>query len=130
MKISHENPIPEFRQALDTSDSIEGIRQAAKELSAIIETQIKDSFGDVKYNRAIEELGVLREEMIEMEEPGVYNDFISSLKGKLLGEELGGNRKEMWYQIRKAKLGLIEKKSSEQSSVDEEEAKQFYRLAD
>lgn len=67
----------------------------------------------------------MREELIEMEEPGAFNDFIRSLKRKLLAEELGGDRREMWWEIKKNKLGLIDKKSSEQSTVDEEEGKTF-----
>ena len=125
VKITRENPIPEFRQALDTAESVDAVRDAVKQLSAVIDAQIKDSFGDVAYGRAVEELSTMRNEMIEMEEPAAYNECIRSLKGKLLGEELGGDRKEMWYEIRKHKLGLIEKKSSDKSSVDEDEAKAF-----
>ena len=125
IKITRENPIPEFRQALDPAESEEAIRDAVKQLSVIIEAQIKDSFGDIAYGKAVEELSVMRSEMVEMEEPGLYNEFIRSLKGKLLGEELGGDRREMWYEIRKNKLGLIEKKISNESSVDEDEAKAF-----
>lgn len=123
IKITPENPVPEFRQALDAAESVEGIKEAAKQLSLIIETQITDSFGDIAYPRAIEELSVMREEMIEMEEPGIYNDFLRSLKEKLLGERLGGERREMWWEVKKNRLGLIDKKTSDQSRVDEDEAK-------
>lgn len=125
IKITRENPIPEFRQALDTTESEDEVRDAVKQLSTIIEAQIKDSFGDIAYGKAVEELDLMRNEMIDMEEPGLYNEFIKTLKGKLLGEELGGDRREMWYEIRKNKLGLIEKKSSDKSNVDEDEAKAF-----
>lgn len=67
----------------------------------------------------------MRQEMIEMEEPEIWNDFIRGLKGKLLGEDLGGDRREMWWEIRRHKLGLIERKASEPSTVNEEEAKAF-----
>lgn len=63
--------------------------------------------------------------MIEMEDPIIWNEYIQRLKGKLLGEELGGERREMWWAIRKNKLGLIEKKASDRSSVTDEEAKVF-----
>lgn len=125
IKITRENPIPDFKQALDTADSLEATRDAVRQLSTIIEGQIRDSFGDIAYGRAVEELGVMRSEMIDLEEPEAYNEFVRSLKGKLLGEELGGDRRDMWYEIRKNKLGLIEKKSSDESRVDEEEAKAF-----
>ena len=62
---------------------------------------------------------------MDLEEPGIYNDLIRQLKKKLLVEELGGDRREMWWEVRKNRLGLIEKKSSEVSTVDEEEAKAF-----
>lgn len=125
IKITRENPIPEFKQALDTADSEEAVRDAVRQLSTIVEAQIKDSFGDIAYGKAVEELSVMRSEMIDMEEPGAYNEFVRALKGKLLGEELGGDRKDMWYEIRKNRLGLIDKKSMNKSSVDEEEAKAF-----
>ncbi len=65
--------------------------------------------------------------MIEMEEPRIWNEFIRGLKGKLLGQELGGERREMWWEVRKHKLGLIEKKTSQPSSVTEEEAREFLK---
>ncbi len=104
---------------------MDSIRDVAVQFGTIIETQIRDSFGDIAYNRAIEELTVMRDELIDMEEPGAFNDYIRELKRKLLAEELGGDRREMWWEIKKNKLGLIEKKVSEPSSVDEEEAKTF-----
>lgn len=125
IKITRENPIPEFRQALDAADSEDAVHDVAKQLSTIIEAQIKDSFGDIAYGKALEELSTMRSEMIDIEEPGAYNEFIRTLKGKLLGEKLGGDRRDMWYEIRKNKLGLIEKKSSDKSNVDEDEAKAF-----
>ena len=126
IKVTRENPIPEFRQALDDADSDDAVRDVAKQLCTIIEAQIRDSFGDIAYGKAVEELSIMRSEMIDIEEPGAYNELIKALKGKLLGEELGGDRKEMWYEIRKNKLGLIDKKTSDKSSVDEDEAKAFF----
>ena len=96
IKITRENPIPEFRQALDTAESEDAIRDAARQFSKIIEAQIEDSFGDIAYGKVVEELGTMRTEMIEMEEPEVYNEFVRILKGKLLGEELGGARRVRW----------------------------------
>ena len=122
-RISPENPIPEFRQTLDQAEELDTVRDAVKQFCAIIEQRVKDSFSDLAYGRAIEELGVLRHEMIELEEPGIYNDSIQALKRKLLSDELGGDRREMWDLVRKNHLGLIEKKTSEQSSVTEAEAK-------
>ena len=124
VKISRENAIPDFRQMLDNAEDPNAIQDAANQLSSIIEAQIKDSFGDNGYGPALEELRVLREELTEMEEPGIYNEFITGLRRKLLAEELGGDRREMWWEIRKTRLGLIDKKASPQSDITEEEAKQ------
>ena len=122
--ITSTNPIPEFRQALDLTRSVDDIRDAAARFGSIIEEHMRTSFGDVMYPRAVEELGVLREEMVEMDEPGVWNAFVRDLKGKLLlgGEELGGDRRDMWREMRKSKLGLIDRKVSAVSEVGEEEA--------
>ena len=124
-RISKENPIPEFRQALDTADSVETIKDAAKQLGIIIEDQIKESFADQAYQSAIEKLNLLREEMIDIEEPLVYNEILRGLKEKLLGGALNGDRREMWWLIRRSKLGLIPKSVSRPSDVDDEEAKDF-----
>lgn len=66
---------------------------------------------------------MMRQELTEMEEPGIYNAFIKALKAKLLKGDLGGDRREMWDEIRKNRLGLVEKKVSEISTVGEDEAK-------
>ena len=127
-KITRENAIPEFKQMLDTAEDPNVISEAAKQLSKIIENQIKDSFGDKNYGQAVAELDVLREEMIQLEEPDIYNDIVVELKRKLLAEELGGDRLEMWWQIKKSRLGLIEKgavenNKSPRSKITMEEAK-------
>ena len=94
-------------------------------MSTIIQDQVKHSLGDANYDRVTEGLGVMREELISYEEPAVYNDFLKQLKNKLLKEELGGDRRELWWLIRKNKLGLIDQHQSEHSEVTEEEAKEF-----
>lgn len=109
---------------LDAVEDISGIRDAVAQLGSIIETQIKDSFGDINYGRAIEELDVMRSEMIEIEEPAIYNDYVRTLKTKLLQGELSGDRRDMWYELKKAELGLIDSKQSESSNVTKEDAKQ------
>jgi ATP-dependent DNA helicase 2 subunit 2 len=123
-KISHENAIPEFKQMLATTEDLGAIQDASKQMSQVIETQIKHSLGDSGYGRAIEGLRVMREELTALEEPGIYNDFIKDLKQKLLAGDLGGDRREMWWEIRRNQLGFITKKVSSLSEVTDEEAKQ------
>ncbi|KAK1147444.1 ATP-dependent DNA helicase yku80 [Aspergillus melleus] len=125
VKISPNNAIPEFKQTLAQPENIDVIKDAVNQIAVIIEDQIRHSFGDANYDRVNEELGVMREELIEYEEPTLYNDFLVSLKEKLLKEELGGDRRELWWLIRRSKLGLIDQGQSDQSKVTEEEAKEF-----
>ncbi|KAL8959686.1 MAG: hypothetical protein Q9193_003490 [Seirophora villosa] len=122
-RISAQNAIPDFRQMVNTTDSIDGIRDAAQQLGGVIEARIRESFGDIAYARSLEEIGVMREELIELEEPEMYNSFAKALKRKLLAEELGGNRKDFWWEFRKSKLGLIDQRTLDASTVPEEEAK-------
>lgn len=125
-QLSAQNPIPEFKQALDNAASPSAIKQLAHQFATIIEHRIRDSFSDVQYPRAIEELSVLRTEMMEMEEPDVWNGIVRDLKGKILEGQLGGERREMWVAMVKSRgLGLLEKRVSHTSSVGEEEARLF-----
>lgn len=121
-KISPENAIPEFKQLLSRADNVEAILDAVEQMGTIIENQIKHSLGDANYDRVIEGLGTIREELIEYEEPAAYNELLRGLKKKILGDELGGDRKELWWLLRKSKLGLIDQNVSERSEVTEDEA--------
>lgn len=125
IKISPENAIPEFKQMLARAEDVEDIKDAVKQMSCIVENQIRDSFGDSNYARAVEELGVMRSELVELEEPVLYNEVLRGLKRKIIAEELGGDRREMWWFIRKNRMGVIDKRMSAVSDVTEDEAKEF-----
>ena len=132
-RISPENAIPEFKQMLGTTDSPDGISDAANQLSDIIRTQIKNSFGANEYGKVTETLSVMRSELIALEEPDLYNGFIKKIKHDVLDLRLGGDRRELWWEIRRHALGLIDSRQSEASSVPEEEAKavsRYRRLLD
>ncbi|KAJ5212171.1 uncharacterized protein N7498_003817 [Penicillium cinerascens] len=128
-KISAENAVPEFKQMLSRAESVDTIHDAVRQMSAILEAQIKHSLGDANYDRVVEGLGTMREELVDYEEPALYNEFLRVLKGKVLSEELGGDRRELWWLVRKSKLGLIDQATSERSEVSEEEAKEFFSAA-
>lgn len=123
-KISPENAVPEFKQMLSRAKSVETIHDAVKQMTVIIEAQIEHSLGDANYERVVESLGTLREELVDYEEPDLYNNLLRRLKEKIVNEELGGDRLELWWLVRKSKLGLIDKKTSERSEISEEEAKE------
>lgn len=93
-------------------------------MGTIIRDVITSSFGGGADDRALEHMGVMREELVNFEEPELYNSFARDLKGRMLSGELGGDRREMWWKVRKAKLGLIDGKESEVSKVTEDEAKE------
>lgn len=109
---------------LSRAENIETIHSAVKQLCAIVESQIKNSLSDANYNRVVEALGTMREELVDYEEPALYNEFLRSLKSKILAEELGGDRKELWWLLRRSKVGLIDKATSDMSEVSEKEAKE------
>ncbi|GJC86472.1 ATP-dependent DNA helicase II subunit 2 [Colletotrichum liriopes] len=121
-KISAENAIPEFKRALAVAEEVDAIRDAARQMGDIVARLVADSFGDANYARAAENLSVLRSGLVDLEEPGVYNDIIKGLKAKMLSGELGGDRREMWWKIRTSRLGLIDQATSEVSDVTSEQA--------
>jgi ATP-dependent DNA helicase 2 subunit 2 len=124
-RISPENAIPEYKQMLDSSEDPNAIDDASKQMSKIVEGYIRHSVGDSGYGRAVEAIRVMREELTELEEPGIFNEFAKTLKKQLLSGELGGDRTEMWWLMRVHRLGLIDKHLSSQSDVAEPEAKAF-----
>jgi ATP-dependent DNA helicase 2 subunit 2 len=69
----------------------------------------------------------MRDELVALEEPELYNDFLRSLKKNIASGELDGDRREMWWRIKFEKLGLVTKKESEVSKITEEEALEFLR---
>lgn len=123
-KISPNNAIPEFKQTLAQAENIEAIKDATKQMMTIVEDQIRHSLGDANYDRVIEALGMMRDELVSYEEPTSYNDFLGQLKDKLLQEKLGGDRQELWWLIRRSKLGLVTQRESDQSRVTDTEAKE------
>ncbi|KAK5990007.1 ATP-dependent DNA helicase II subunit 2 [Cladobotryum mycophilum] len=126
-QISPENAIPDFKRALASSEEVNEIEDATKQMGTIVRSLITDSFGDNKYDQAIEGIGVMREELINLEEPGLYNDFVRELKKSLLSGALGGDRRDFWFKLRWSKLGVIDKEQSEVSTVTAEEAEEFYK---
>ncbi|KAK9435975.1 ATP-dependent DNA helicase II subunit 2 [Metarhizium brunneum] len=125
--VSEENPVPDFKRALGTADEMDQIEDAAKQMGNIVRSLITDSFGDSKYAQATECLGVMREELINMDEPEMYDTFARDLKKALLSGALGGDRRDFWFKVRWSRLGLIDQDQSEVSKVTHEEAEEFYK---
>lgn len=124
--ISKENAIPEFKQALATAADDASIENAARQMSDIIRKLIQESFADLQYGQAAENLRVMRNELIDLEVPAVYNKFVRALKKSILSGELDGDRREMWFKhVVGGRLGLIAKDESEVSDVTAADADSF-----
>lgn len=124
-RIDPHNAVPEFKQILENAEDMDTVRNAVKQLDRIIQNWIKYSVGDSGYGKAVEAIRVMREEVLNQEEFALYNDFIEQLKKKILAEELDGDRKEMWFLVRRNRLGLLSKRESSNASITEDEAKAF-----
>ncbi|SPQ22346.1 1fe97e1b-7be3-49c1-9f4c-33232a827330 [Thermothielavioides terrestris] len=124
--ISLENAIPEFKQMLATAADDATVENAAKQMGDIVRKLVRDSFADLSYARAAENLRVMREELISLEVPALYNKFLTGLKKSILSGELNGDRREMWFKhVVGGHLGLITQDESEVSEVTADEAKAF-----
>ena len=136
-RLTRVNPIPGFKQYLIYSHDPERWEIATAQFGEIIENRVRESFGGISYNRALEEMGVFREEAEEMQRADTWNAWLRQFKIKLVQEELGGDRAEFWYEVRKEKLGLVfedprgrptKEERAKALTRFEEEANNFWRL--
>lgn len=124
-RIDPKNAIAEFKQVFETGSDEEEVKDVCKQYGNIIIDWIRHSVGDSKYGQAVEGILVMREELVEFEEPDLYNNFLTDLKKKIFAGELNGDRNFMWYKIRVGKLGLITSDEAQASKVTAEESKAF-----
>jgi ATP-dependent DNA helicase 2 subunit 2 len=122
-KIDPQNAVPEFKRMLRSATNYDESGHAMKEMAMVIRSQITKSLGDREYEQQIENMRVFREELIIFEYPEQYNTFVRDLKTRLSNGELGGDRREFWFEVRKNKLGLIDNWSADGTNVAEEDAK-------
>lgn len=124
--ITTMNSIPEFKQALSVAVDLDAIKKAVWRMGEIVRSLITDSLGDSNYDRAAENMRIMRDELVAMEEPDLYNQFVRTLKRDILAGALGSDRREMWWQVQVERLGLISAEQSEVSEVGAKEAQEFY----
>ncbi|USW48217.1 Putative ku70/Ku80 beta-barrel domain, SPOC-like domain superfamily, Ku domain superfamily protein [Septoria linicola] len=124
-RLDPKNAVPEFKQMVETADSLDIIEEACKQLKFIIFDWIKHSVGESAYGRAVEGIRVMREMCEENEHPGPFHDFLKELKQKLLGGELGGDRKKMWYEVRVHRLKPLLSSECAGSDFTEEMSKKL-----
>ncbi|KAJ0109198.1 hypothetical protein J7T55_009529 [Diaporthe amygdali] len=130
--IDKDNSIPTFKQLirqLNEAEDDAGVEHATKAMGGVVQSLIRESMGDKNYQRAIENIGTLRQACIDLEVPELYNDFLRDLKQKILSNALGEKREDMWNELRitaRGSLGLITESQSEVSNITEDQAKQFW----
>ncbi|KAK2605204.1 hypothetical protein N8I77_008059 [Diaporthe amygdali] len=130
--IDKNNSIPTFKQLirqLNEAEDDAGVEHATKAMGGVVQSLIKESMGDKNYQRAIENIGTLRQACIDLEVPELYNDFLRDLKQKILSNALGEKREDMWNELRitaRGSLGLITESQSEVSNITDDQAKQFW----
>lgn len=128
--IDKDNSIPTFKQLirqLNEAEDDAGVEHATKAMGGVVQSLIRESMGDKNYQRAIENIGTLRQACIDLEVPELYNDFLRDLKQKILSNALGEKREDMWNELRitaRGSLGLITESQSEVSNITEDQAKQ------
>lgn len=131
-KIHKDNSIPMFKQLvqqLAEADNDKGIEAVTRSMGDVVRSLIKESMGDANYDRAIENVGELRDACIGLEVPELYNNFLRDLKTQIFSDALGKGRRYMWAKLRatsSGRLGLIAKSESEVSDVTDEEKQTFW----
>lgn len=120
--VDPSNAIPTFKRAVASAASAAALEDAAAQMGAVVRALVSASLGDALYAQAAEDLAVLRDELVALEEPALYNAFAADLKRKLLDGELGGDRRHMWWEVRRLRLGLVDNVESEVSDVAPDEA--------
>ena len=123
-KLDPKNAVADFIHMVDTAESDNVFEQAASQMGQVICNLIADSLADFHYERAVECMGVFRDQMNNVEEPGHYNNFLKGFKKKILSGELGGDRREFWHRVKVTRLGLIDDRMSNASNVSTTEAEE------
>ncbi len=127
-EFAFNNAIPEFKQMLShTGGSDELVSKAADQMGKAICHFLEKDIGGVQQEHIIELLRVFREEVMELEMPSLYNDFLADLKEKLLNDELG-DRREFWiiFKTQNQRLGLVDD-GTKGSEISAEEAALFLK---
>lgn len=121
-KITVDNAIPEFKQALTATDSTDGVMKVTREMGDTVRALLKRSTGNSTWAQAGEYLRTMRTELINLVEPDVYNNFIEKFKKQLQNEDFD---RTFWFEVvRKNKLGLIHEGEAENTKKTEEDARQ------
>lgn len=122
--LSETNAVAEFRQMFDDAANVDTLQRAVEQLGAFVRKWVAGSMGDAAYARAVEAVRVMRDECTELEVAGMFNGFLEEFKRDVFGGKLGGDRREMWFALRQARVLPIAKGVDGMSEYGEEEARQ------
>ncbi|XP_021378174.1 X-ray repair cross-complementing protein 5-like [Mizuhopecten yessoensis] len=113
-------PVEDFVAFINQKDE-DKFEEASQQMQKRVEQIVLDSFGAQFYPKAMDCLQALRKHSIKKSEPGLYNTFMKKFKDVLIAK----GRRDFWEQVVAENQGLISKMESEESTVSNEEAKQF-----
>ena len=119
-EVGSTNPIEDFQAIISNKDE-DRFADAHEMMQIRIMQLITDSFGSQFHQKSFDCLVHLRQESIKNREAKMFNDFLIKLK-TFLSEK---GRLNFWDKVAKEKLTLISKAESGDSSVSNDEAKQF-----
>ena len=102
-RISANNAIPEFKQMLEVAADDNAIADAAAQLSRIIRSRLQG--GPASLQQAVEETSIMKEELILLEEPQIFNDFLNQLKTDLLANE---DHTAVWNELQRVGLAPVD----------------------
>jgi len=125
--ITRDSAIPAFRRTLAANNDTDAVADAARQMAAVICGLVTDSLGDALYARAVETLAAMRDELIVIDQPRPFNAFARDFRMRLRSGEFGGDRRDFWIMMKRARLGLVTKMECDASSVTAEEAEEFYK---
>ena len=124
--ISHENAIPEFKQLMQVTEKDEDIFKAVSQMGKAIRQSLKTAMGNVNHPVIFSQIKAVRDEMIDIDMPEIYNDFIKDLKTRIFQKNEFGDQRNFWADFKFQKLGLI--RGSGNAGVTEEEAAEFLKF--
>ncbi|PBP26561.1 putative ATP-dependent DNA helicase II subunit 2 [Diplocarpon rosae] len=123
-EVSRDNAEAEFIQMLAAPDE-PAIAKATNEMAGHIRYYLKTLTGNNNFGKVFSLLKAFRNEMVELEYPGIYNDFLRDLKQEVANGDFG-DRREFWLGFRGSACGLIVNDLPE-TMVTVQEAEDFLR---
>ncbi|XP_065898118.1 X-ray repair cross-complementing protein 5-like [Dysidea avara] len=114
------DPVSDY-QTLLGNKLVDNYEDASRQLQAVIMKLVKESFGDVYYDKALECVRVLREEAIKHEEADMFNDFLRKMKDDFLGTRYSA----FWDKVAQEGISLITSSECSDNGVSDAESKSF-----